>query len=102
MNKRELSIQDNNNKNDDGTDITEEWQRKNDRTVIATKFKIDFSVKREVFFIIRSTCRSHYICYSSNLVCSEQGSLYYLIWIVFGHIASVYVHLIFLLLLKYD
>ncbi|HYX54542.1 MAG TPA: hypothetical protein VE818_00135 [Nitrososphaeraceae archaeon] len=42
---------DNDNKNNNGNDITKrKIERKN--IMAATKFKIDFSFKREVFFII--------------------------------------------------
>jgi hypothetical protein len=56
----------------------------------ATKFKIDFSFKREVFFIIAGAFAGAIVYVIPITVFAiEQGSLYYLTWIVFGHIAGV-------------
>jgi NADH dehydrogenase FAD-containing subunit len=59
--------------------------------IAATKFKIDFSFKREVFFIIAGAFAGA-IAYviPITVFAIEQGSLYYLTWIVFGHIAGIY------------
>ena len=59
--------------------------------IAATKFKIDFSFKREVFFIIAGAF-SGAVAYviPITVFAIEQGSLYYLTWIVFGHIAGIY------------
>src|SRR5215204_2672352 len=43
---------DNDNKNNDGNGITKRQIERETTTAVATKFKIDFSFKREVFFII--------------------------------------------------
>src|SRR5919107_1132091 len=57
----------------------------------ATKFKIDFSFKREVFFIIAGALAGSIMYVIPITVFAiEQGSLYYLTWIVFGHIAGIY------------
>jgi hypothetical protein len=58
---------------------------------IATKFKIDFSFKREVFFINAGAIAGAIIfVIPVTLFAIEQGSSYYLTWIVFSHIAGVY------------
>src|ERR671925_1358460 len=73
------------NKNNDIT------KRRETATAIATKFKIDFSFKREVFFIIAGALAGAIVYVIPITVFAiEQGSLYYLTWIVFGHIAGVY------------
>ena len=65
-------------------------ERENTAT-IATKFKIDFSFKREVFFIIAGAIAGAIVfVIPVTLFAIEQGSSYYLTWIVFGHIAGVY------------
>jgi NADH dehydrogenase FAD-containing subunit len=66
-------------------------KRKKTATAIATKFKIDFSFKREVFFIIAGALLGAIVYVIPITVFAlERGSLYYLTWIVFGHIAGVY------------
>jgi NADH dehydrogenase len=81
---------DNDNKNKNGNDITKR-QIKRKTITAATKFKIDFSFKREVFFIIAGALAGA-IMYVIPITAFaiEQGSLYYLTWIVFGHIAGIY------------
>ena len=60
-------------------------------TAVATKFKIDFSFKREVFFIIAGALMGAIVYVIPITVFAlEQGSSYYLTWIVFGYIAGVY------------
>jgi hypothetical protein len=56
-----------------------------------SEFKIDFSFRREVFFIISGALIGA-VAYviPITIFAIEQGSLYYLTWIVFGHIAGVY------------
>src|SRR5215217_2344800 len=80
---------DSDNKNNDGNnDIT---KRRKTATAAATKFKIDFSFKREVFFIIAGALAGAIMYVIPITVFAiEQGSLYYLTWVVFGHIAGVY------------
>ena len=80
---------DSDNKNNDGNnDIT---KRRKTATAAATKFKIDFSFRREVFFIIAGALAGAIMYVIPITVFAiEQGSLYYLTWIVFGHIAGVY------------
>jgi NADH dehydrogenase len=80
---------DNNNKNN-SNGITKRRIEK-ETTTSATKFKIDFSFKREVFFIIAGALAGAIMYVIPITVFAiEQGSLYYLTWIVFGHIAGVY------------
>src|SRR5215211_1610149 len=80
---------DNNNKNN-SNGITKRRIEK-ETTTSATKFKIDFSFKREVFFIIAGALAGAIMYVILITVFAiEQGSLYYLTWIVFGHIAGVY------------
>jgi len=81
---------DNDNKNNNGNDITKrKIERKN--IIAATKFKIDFSFKREVFFIIAGALAGAIMYVIPITVFAiEQGSLYYLTWIVVGHIAGIY------------
>jgi len=57
---------------------------KNDSTPPISEFKIDFSFRREVFFIIAGALMG------AIVFSIEEGSSYYLTWIVFGHIAGVY------------
>ena len=81
---------DNGNKNMDNGLIKRITERKG-TTSTATKFKIDFSFKREVFFIIAGALAGAIVYIIPITVFAiEQGSLYYLTWIVFGHIAGVY------------
>ncbi|MGC1135208.1 MAG: FAD-dependent oxidoreductase [Nitrososphaeraceae archaeon] len=65
-------------------------KQKKDSTPIS-KFKIDFSFRREVFFIVAGALVGAltYII-PITVFAVEEGSSYYLIWIVFGHIAGVY------------
>ena len=82
---------DNDNKNNDGNGITKRQIERETTTAVATKFKIDFSFKREVFFIIAGAIAGAIIfVIPVTLFAIEQGSLYYLTWIVFGHIVGVY------------
>src|SRR5215207_8266895 len=82
---------DNDNKNNDGNGITKRQTERETTTAVATKFKIDFSFKREVFFIIAGAIAGAIIfVIPVTLFAIEQGSLYYLTWIVFGHIVGVY------------
>src|SRR5918999_3826591 len=56
-----------------------------------SEFKIDFSFKREVFFIIAGALMGAIVYVIPITVFAiEEGSSYYLTWIVFGHIAGVY------------
>jgi hypothetical protein len=81
---------DNNSNTDDG--ITKRRiERKTATTAAATKFKIDFSFKREVFFIIAGALMGAIVYIIPITVFAiEQRSSYYLTWLVFGHIAGVY------------
>jgi NADH dehydrogenase FAD-containing subunit len=80
---------DNKDNNDNG--IKKRRIERETTTTIATKFKIDFSFKREVFFIIAGAIAGAIIfIIPVTLFAIEQGSSYYLTWIVFGHIAGVY------------
>jgi hypothetical protein len=64
--------------------------RKITTTAIATKFKIDFSFRREVFFIIAGALMGAIVyVIPITFFALEQGSSYYLTWIVFGHISGV-------------
>src|SRR5215216_1882852 len=83
---------DSDNKNNDGNNgITKRRKRETATAAAATKFKIDFSFKREVFFIIAGALAGAIMYVIPITVFAiEQGSLYYLTWIVFGHIAGVY------------
>ncbi len=60
-------------------------------SVPISEFKIDFSFRREVFFIISGALVGA-IAYviPITIFAIEQGSLYYLTWIVFGHIVGIY------------
>jgi hypothetical protein len=64
-------------------------EKKESTTV--SEFKIDFSFRREVFFIIAGALMGA-IAYviPITVFAIEGGSSYYLTWIVFGHIAGVY------------
>ena len=80
---------DDNDNNDNG--IKKRQIERETTATIATKFKIDFSFKREVFFVIAGAIAGAIIfVIPVTLFAIEQGSLYYLTWIVFGHIAGVY------------
>ena len=66
-------------------------KRKTATTASVTRFKIDFSFKREVFFIIAGALVGAIIyVIPITIFAIEQGSSYYLTWIVFGHIAGIY------------
>jgi NADH dehydrogenase FAD-containing subunit len=82
----------NNNNNDNTNDGLKKGKRKRkETTYAATKFKIDFSFKREVFFIIAGALAGAIVYVIPITVFAiGQGSLYYLTWIIFGHIAGVY------------
>jgi NADH dehydrogenase FAD-containing subunit len=60
-------------------------------STIVSEFKIDFSFRREVFFIVAGALMGA-IAYviPITVFAIEGGSSYYLTWIVFGHIAGVY------------
>jgi hypothetical protein len=62
-------------------------QKLKNRPVSASKFKIDFSFRREVFFIIAGA-----LVGAITIFAIEEGSSYYSTWIVFGHIAGVLHH----------
>jgi NADH dehydrogenase len=66
-------------------------QKLKNRPVSASKFKIDFSFRREVFFIIAGALVGAltYVI-PITIFAIEEGSSYYFTWIVFGHIAGVY------------
>jgi hypothetical protein len=79
----------NNDKTNDG--VKKRRIKRKEATYTATKFKIDFSFKREVFFIIAGALAGAIVYVIPITVFAiGQGSLYYLNWIVFGHIAGVY------------
>jgi len=65
-------------------------QKKKESTTVS-EFKIDFSFRREVFFIIAGALMGaiSYVI-PITVFAIEGGSSYYLTWIVFGHIAGVY------------
>jgi NADH dehydrogenase len=73
-------------KNEDGT-----RRRQKNESVPVLKFKIDFSFRREVFFIIAGALVGAltYVI-PITVFAIEEGSSYYLTWIVFGHIAGIY------------
>lgn len=73
-------------KNGDGT-----RRRQKNESVPVLKFKIDFSFRREVFFIIAGALVGAltYVI-PITVFAIEEGSSYYLTWIVFGHIAGIY------------
>src|SRR5215208_6110424 len=82
---------DSDNKNNDGNNGITKRRKRETATAAATKFKIDFSFKREVFFIIAGALAGAIMYVIPITVFAiEQGSLYYLTWIVFGHIAGIY------------
>jgi ABC-type antimicrobial peptide transport system permease subunit len=66
-------------------------RRKQKKDSTPVKFKIDFSFRREVFFIVAGALLGAltYII-PITVFAIEEGSSYYLTWIVFGHIAGVY------------
>jgi hypothetical protein len=66
-------------------------RRKQKKDSTPVKFKIDFSFRREVFFIVAGALLGAltYII-PITVFAVEEGSSYYLTWIVFGHIAGVY------------
>src|ERR671919_950184 len=56
-----------------------------------SEFKIDFSFRREVFFIIAGALMGAIaFVIPITVFAVGEGSSYYLTWIVFGHIAGVY------------
>ena len=58
-----------------------------------SEFKIDFSFRREVLFIIAGALMGAIVYVIPITVFAiEEGSSYYLTWLVFGHIAGVYSH----------
>jgi NADH dehydrogenase FAD-containing subunit len=65
-------------------------RRKKESTTVS-EFKIDFSFRREVLFIVAGALMGA-IAYviPITVFAIEAGSSYYLTWIVFGHIAGVY------------
>ena len=66
-----------------------EKEKKQSNSVL--EFKIDFSFRREVLFIVAGALMGALVYVIPITVFAiEQGSLYYLTWIVFGHIAGVY------------
>lgn len=82
---------DNNNSNGDINNGKTKRRIERKTAIAATKFKIDFSFKREVFFIIAGALMGAIVYVIPITVFAiEQGSSYYLTWIVFGHIAGVY------------
>ena len=87
--KNNERINNNNNNTNDG--LKKGKRKRKETTYAATKFKIDFSFKREVFFIIAGALAGAIVYVIPITVFAiGQGSLYYLTWIVFGHIAGVY------------
>ena len=82
---------DNNNSSINNGITKRNIERKITTSAVATKFKIDFSFKREVFFIIAGALTGAIVYIIPITVFAiEQGSSYYLTWIVFGQIAGVY------------
>jgi len=66
-------------------------RRKLKEPPMTSEFKIDFSFRREVFFIIAGALMGAIVYVIPITVFAiEEGSSYYLTWIVFGHIAGVY------------
>jgi hypothetical protein len=66
-------------------------RRKMKEPPMTSEFKIDFSFRREVFFIIAGALMGAIVYVIPITVFAiEEGSSYYLTWIVFGHLASVY------------
>src|ERR671915_2339038 len=69
---------------------TRKKKEKKDSTPIS-EFKIDFSFRREVLFIVAGALMGAIVYVIPITVFAiEEGSSYYLTWIVFGHIAGVY------------
>src|ERR671915_2001296 len=69
---------------------TRKKKEKKESTPIS-EFKIDFSFRREVLFIIAGALMGAIVYVIPITVFAiEEGSSYYLTWIVFGHIAGVY------------
>lgn len=69
---------------------TRRKKEKKESTPIS-EFKIDFSFRREVLFIIAGALMGAIVYVIPITVFAiEEGSSYYLTWIVFGHIAGVY------------
>src|SRR5918999_376338 len=69
---------------------TRRKKEKKESTPIS-EFKIDFSFRREVLFIIAGALVGAIVYVIPITVFAiEEGSSYYLTWIVFGHIAGVY------------
>src|SRR5215212_908037 len=67
-------------------------RRKLKEPPMTSEFKIDFSFRREVFFIIAGALMGAIVYVIPITVFAiEEGSSYYLTWIVFGHIAGVYI-----------
>jgi hypothetical protein len=65
--------------------------KKKGTTNLGSEFKIDFSFRREVFFIIAGALMGAIIyIIPITIFAIEEGSPYYLTWIVFGHIAGIY------------
>jgi NADH dehydrogenase FAD-containing subunit len=85
-----LDRDDDNSNRNTNNDITKRRIERKTATT-ATKFKIDFSFRREVFFIIAGAFAGA-IAYviPITIFAIGQGSSYYLTWIVFGHIAGFY------------
>jgi NADH dehydrogenase FAD-containing subunit len=66
-------------------------RRKMKEPPMTSEFKIDFSFRREVFFIIAGALMGAIVYVIPITVFAiEEGSSYYLTWIVFGHLAGVY------------
>ena len=66
-------------------------KKREPKTTITSEFKIDFSFRREVFFIIAGAIMGAIVyVLPITFFAIEGGSSYYLTWIVFGHIAGVY------------
>src|ERR687896_1999360 len=69
---------------------TRRKKEKKESTPIS-EFKIDFSFRREVLFIIAGALMGAIVYVIPITVFAiEEGSSYYLTWIVFGHIAGIY------------
>jgi hypothetical protein len=85
-----LDRDDDNSNRNTNNDITKRRIERKTATT-ATKFKIDFSFRREVFFIIAGAFAGAIVYVIPITVFAiGQGSSYYLTWIVFGHIAGFY------------
>src|ERR671921_2938102 len=66
-------------------------RRKMKEPPMTSEFKIDFSFRREVFFIIAGALMGAIaFVIPITVFAVGEGSSYYLTWIVFGHIAGVY------------